>query len=328
MRRSVAIVTALVGCGGSSATPDAMIDARVVDPNLLSSTDLYADFAARTLAPDVHPFTPTYALWSDGAVKDRWLWLPPGTQIDSRDAAHWQLPVGAKLWKQFAAPDGKLLETRLIERIAATGDDDVDYRAGSFAWRDDESDADLVPLGRDNVRGTDHDIPKATACRTCHTGEPGFALGLSALQLSEPGPGLRLADAAGLLSTAVAAYSVPGDVTTRTALGYLHANCGHCHNPNGAAWPDVNLHLQLDLTAATPDQTTTYVTTMGIMLTRFQHPGITERVAPGNADGSGLLYRMTVRDPGVPLSEQMPPIATERTDATGIAAVRAWIEAL
>lgn len=327
MHVSVVLVVAAACGGGASAVPDAA-PANDAASNTLSSTGLYADFAARAIAPGVREFAPAFTLWSDGAVKTRWLYVPSGTTIDSRDASHWRLPVGAKLWKQFAAPDGRLLETRLIERLAATGDDDVDYRAIAFAWRDDESEADAVPEGRNDTRGTDHDIPTATACRTCHTGEPGFALGLSALQLSGPGPGLRLADAQPLLSDAVAEVAVPGDATTRAALGYLHANCGHCHNPRGAAWPDVNLHLQLDAPAATPEATATYASTIGVALFRFQHPGITERVKPGQPDASGIAYRMSVRDPGVPLSEQMPPIATERVDDAGVAAVRAWISSL
>lgn len=328
MRRSYALIIAAACGGGPESPPDAAPKAGDADSNALSSTGLYADFAARAIAPGVREFAPAFALWSDGAVKSRWLYLPPGTTIDTRDASHWQLPVGAKLWKQFAAPDGKLLETRLIERLAATGDDDADYRAIAFAWRDDESDADAVPDGKMNARGTQHDIPRATACRTCHTGEPGFALGLSALQLSGPGPGLRLADAQTVLSNPVVDVTVPGDATTRAALGYLHANCGHCHNPRGAAWPDVDLHLQLDAPAATPAATAVYVSTIGVALFRFQHPGIAVRVKPGDPDASGITYRMSVRDPGVPLSEQMPPIATERVDNTGIAAVRAWISAL
>ena len=331
MHRALTLVLiAACGGGGDSVVPDTSPPVVDANPNLLSSTGLYSDLGARTIAPGVREFAPTYVLWSDGAVKTRWIYLPPNTTIDTGDPAHWQLPVGAKLWKLFAAPDGRLLETRLIERLAATGDDDVDFRAIAFAWRDDESDADAVPDGRLDTRGTQHDIPKATACRTCHTGEPGFALGVSALQLSGPGVGMRLDDAtaAGLLSSQVAPVTVPGDETTRRALGYLHANCGHCHNPRGAAWPDVDLSLQLTGSAATPDATATYTSTMNVALFRFQHPGITVRVKPGDPDASGILYRMTVRDAGVPLAEQMPPIATERVDDAGIALVRAWISTL
>jgi hypothetical protein len=306
----IVLVVVAVGCGGPATTPDAT-PGDGADPRRLSSTGLDAD--------GVRAFAPRYQLWSDGAVKQRWLWLPPGTTIDTSDPAHWQLPVGAKLWKQFAAPDGRKLETRLIERIAAAGVDDADYRAGAFVWLDDESDAILAEDGAIDVRGTGHDVPSATLCRTCHTGEPGFVLGVSTVQLSGGG----LAALADVLSARPPDYDVPGDAVTVAALGYLHANCGHCHNPGGSARPDVDMTLQLDLTATAAAETTIWRATVGVPLFRFAHPCCQTRVAPGDPDASAVAHRMSRRD-----DDAMPPIATEEVDAAGVAAVRAWIEQL
>jgi hypothetical protein len=325
------IVILVAGCGGGGGD---VLDADVSDdapsgPRRLSTTGLYEPGGA--ISSGLRTFTPTYTLWSDGAVKTRWLYLPPGTAIDTTDPRHWQLPVGAKLWKQFAAPDGRKLETRLIERVAETGSDDLDYEAGAFVWLDDESDAVLAVEGAADVRGTEHDVPTAVQCRTCHTGEPGFMLGVSTLQLSGDGPGERLADldADGVLgATPPAPYTVPGDEITRVALGYLHANCGHCHNPNGSARPDVDLELQLDLEAATPADTTIWRTAVGVATMRFVHPGIDLRIAPGDPDASAVFYRMSVRDTAAGGTEQMPPFATEVADETGVAAVRTWIASL
>lgn len=331
--RSLIIGVLLGACGGGGAAPDAAPDAPAPDaytgPRLLSSTGLYDPSGG--IVAGVREFAPRYVLWSDGAVKRRWLYLPPGTQLDTSDPAHWQLPVGGKLWKQFADPAGPLLETRLIERVAATGDDDQDYWTGAFVWRDDESDAVFAADGAQDVRGTDHDVPTSTQCRTCHTGEPGFMLGVSALQLSGAGTGTRLDDLAsdGVLSAPVADYTVPGDATTQAALGYLHANCGHCHNPSGAAWPDVPMTLQLDLTAATPETTTIWQSTVGVPLFRFMHLGYTDRIVAGDPDTSAIVYRMSVRDAGTTgAPDQMPPLATEHVDDVGVAAVRAWITSI
>lgn len=315
-----ALIACAAACGGGPAAPDAGLDAAVVPdaylgPPRLSDTGLDDD--------GVVEFAPTYALWSDGAVKRRWLWLPPGSAIDATDPAHWQLPVGARMWKEFAAPDGTLLETRLIERVDDTGVDDLDYWAGAFVWLDDESDALLAEDGAIDVRGTDHDVPSMTRCRTCHTGEPGFALGVSTLQLSGDGEGVRLDDLP--VVPAPAAYAVPGDDATRAALGYLHANCGHCHNSAGSAWPDVvGMTLQLDLAASAPEETTVWRSTVDVALTRFSHPDYTLRIAAGEPDASAVVYRMSQRGSAA----QMPPLATEFVDQDGLAAVRAWITSI
>ena len=48
------------------------------------------------------PYTPNFALWSDGAAKERWLSLPAGTEIDTSDPDDWRFPDGTRAWKQFA----------------------------------------------------------------------------------------------------------------------------------------------------------------------------------------------------------------------------------
>jgi hypothetical protein len=339
--RTAAILLALAGtmpaCGdddapAADASPaDAAVDAAPpadADPNFyLSETGLYLDIASQTFAPDLIEFAPTHVLWSDGAVKRRWLRLPPGATIDTADMDAWRLPVGAQLFKEFRAPDGTLLETRLIERIASTGDDDDDYWTGAFVWRADESDAVFAEDGAENVNGTQHDVPDAVKCRTCHGGEPGFALGVSLVQLSGAGTGTRVADlvAAGRLSVAPSAeFVTPGDAVTAAALGYLHANCGHCHSPTGAARPDVDMTLRLSAFDTTPEATATWAATVGMPLTRFMAPGISLRIAPGDPDKSGLYIRMSQRGSRA----QMPPLATEFVHEAGLEMVRAWILSL
>ena len=86
-------------------------------PDDLSCTGLYSDWATKTIASDAIPYTPALVFWSDGADKSRWLYLPPGTTIDTTDMDNWVFPVGTKIWKQFVL-DGQLVETRLIWKTA------------------------------------------------------------------------------------------------------------------------------------------------------------------------------------------------------------------
>jgi hypothetical protein len=71
-----------------------------------AETGLYKDIATYTLADGVTPFDVKYPLWSDGAEKSRWVWLPPCTSIDKTNADWWSYPKGTKAWKEFRR-DGK-----------------------------------------------------------------------------------------------------------------------------------------------------------------------------------------------------------------------------
>lgn len=316
-------VAALAGC---SATVSGLEESDAGAPRKppyqrLSETGLFVD--GQQTARGIEEFAPRYALWTDGAQKQRWISLPAKAQIATGDPAHWELPIGTKLWKEFRHPSGQRLETRMIERIGPGSGDDA-YWMGAFIWRPDGSDAALATEGASNILGTNHDVPSQTQCGTCHRGEVGRALGFSALQLSGAGDGLRLADLSDVLDHPVADYTIPGDQPTRDALGTLHANCGHCHNERGAARPDVNMTLQLDLIATTPAETTVWKHTVGVDLTKYQRPGVTKRIVPGTPGASAVILRMASRVRG----EQMPPFGTEVVDGTAMSAVANWIDAL
>src|SRR5512136_3067556 len=61
-------------------------------PDDLQSTGLYSDFSHKTIDPRNLSYSPQYPLWSDGAVKRRWIYLPPGTAIDASDPDIWLFP--------------------------------------------------------------------------------------------------------------------------------------------------------------------------------------------------------------------------------------------
>src|SRR5262249_55508478 len=98
------------------AGPDAMETgaAEPTDyPRFLSETGLFADVKTGTLGKGVRAFQPKYVLWSDGATKRRWLYLPDGGTIDTSDMDYWTYPVGTTAWKEFTR-DGVRVETRML----------------------------------------------------------------------------------------------------------------------------------------------------------------------------------------------------------------------
>jgi hypothetical protein len=290
----------------------------------LSETGLYANIASKALSPDLTFFQPSHFLWSDGTEKRRWLRLPAGSRIDSSDMDNWQLPVGTQVFKEFSL-GGVLLETRLIERY---GPGPSDYWMGSFVWSADASDAVFAPLGSENVVGTGHDVPSTAACQQCHIGEAGRLLGFTAVQLSGQREGATLSSlaASGVLSNpppAGADYGTPGDPTTAAALGYLHANCGHCHNPRGIGYQFNDLELRLSVGESSPALTGAYRTALGQPLT-VPVGSLVFRVRRGFPEESAVWQLMNTRT----AAQKMPPLATELIDPAGLGLVEDWIRSL
>ncbi len=313
-RHGVACVAIAVSACGGPTTP--AVDAAPLPtalPARLSETGLYGDFAAKIVAGSLREFAPSNVLWSDAADKLRWIDLPAGATIDASDVDRWLFPVGTKWFKEFAR-DGKRLETRLIWRVADTGDREADTLFGSYVWDDAESEAYFMPAGAQNLKGTQHDAPSADSCWKCHVGEPGRALGFTALQLGDVSDlPLEPAPPRGVT------YAAPN-----AALGYLHANCGHCHNEHGSAWSNSSMVLRLGAAETDASTTRMVATTVGVPLQFWVGHGYSTRIVAGDPAQSAILARMDQRAANL----QMPPIATEVVDPTGVALVRQWIDSL
>lgn len=315
------------GEGGTGGGPCVVSLPTITDPPmLLSQTGLYSDIASDTIASYIRPYEPKYKLWSDDAEKARYAYLPEcGAQIDTTDMDNWEVPVGARFWKDFTR-DGVRVETRFYIR---TGPTKSDYSFATYYW-DGSGDAVRTQLGLTDAGGTGHDIPPEGLCQVCH--KPSWrALGFSAIQLSHNLPGETIASLSneGLLTNPLpGGVTVPGDATSEPALGYLHANCGNCHNEFPGAAP-VTLRTRLRSTDATVDATDTYTTAINVPTTNFpcgagNVAGGCDRAEPGDPAGSAIHQRMGSRA----LAAQMPPIATEVVDDAGLAMIDAWISAL
>jgi len=287
----------------------------------------------------VLPFSPQYPLWSDGAAKRRWIWLPPGTSIDATRPDAWEFPRGTKLWKEFS--NGHRIETRFIERRADGG-----WQFASYVWNADGSEASLAPAAGIRVEaapGGRYAIPAEDDCRACHEGAPVPVLGFSALQLSSDRDALAPhADAGGtwpdlrsLAALGVLENVQPGllarppriaaaNPLERAALGYLHGNCGHCHNDDG---PLAVLDMTLAQRVSRPATATDVVRSLRGVPSQFRAAGAparAARVAPGHAAASVLAVRMNSRDP----LQQMPPLGTAVADVEALALIARWIDGL
>jgi hypothetical protein len=306
---------------------------------LLRDTGLYQDWDTKTIAPETLQFSPQYPLWTDGAIKTRWMQLPAGTRIDASDPDAWQFPVGTRFWKEFRF--SRRSETRFIEHTAEG------WKYAAYAWTDDESEATLAPdrgtFSNVVIRGTvRHAIPSTADCRACHEGSPSRILGFSALQLStDRDPNAPHAEPlqrdAVTLRTLIDRGLVRGlpphladgapriaakTPTARAALGYLHSNCGNCHAASGEL-ASLALSLNYPLAAPSAGGPPAIVTMVG-RTSKFvpsTWDGPAERVRMGDPDRSVLVARLASRNPVA----QMPPLGSRLVDEQAVALIRKWI---
>lgn len=299
-------------------------------PRWLADTGLYRDPARGEIADDVLPFTPQYPLWSDGASKRRWIRLPAGSAIDARNPDAWVFPVGTRLWKEFRA--GRVVETRMIDRLA-----DGSWRFVSYAWQADGFAAELAPVRGtrvDDGRGGRYRIPSRADCRACHDGAAAPVLGFSALQLSPlrdplaPHAEPAATDAAGLAALVRDGrlLGLPGELLqrapridaptplARAALGYLHGNCGHCHDNIGDA--GVPTGLLLSQRVADPAHNAVVRESLRTVSPRYRAAG-----ADHGPRAELVLQRMRSRDP----LARMPPLGTEQIDDDALALIQRWV---
>ncbi|MBI2395276.1 MAG: hypothetical protein HYV09_37250 [Deltaproteobacteria bacterium] len=315
----------------------------------LSTANIHAGGVSTAVRPCFVEFEPAYPLWSDGLHKRRWIYLPPGTKIETGpnpvtgaapNMDRWVFPVGTRFLKEFARSDGKRLETRIWERTA-TG-----YRYGAFRWRADQSDADYTETGGPAALtlddGTVHDIPARAECAKCHDGEPGKGLGFSAVSLSKPplSPSdltlLRVIERGWLshppssLPDPALGSPVPGTSIEAKGMGYLHGNCAHCHNPLGVA-NAVDMQLRVRYGETNAKTTFMWTTSVGVPSKTWTKLGAALRIDPGTtalADGLPLKSAVYVRQTLRGSNDQMPQLGTVLVDTMGLKDLEAWIKGL
>lgn len=304
-------------------------------PSTLECTGLFASMTDKALNTGVQGFTPAHALWSDGAEKHRWIYLPEGQTIDTSNPDAWSFPVGTRAWKEFKHT-GHRVETRYFRKVSK-----FSWQSATYLWNQDESGASAFAGGDVPVSDGTYYVPIGMECEQCHRGSPDQLLGFQAVLLGLPGAeGVTLAGlaASNRLSQQPTHtnFTIPDDGTglAAPALGWLHVNCGvSCHNSTPAATGGPSrMFLRINPTffdapsffdATTPSLWDAEKTTIDVPAHIADFAG-RKRIVPGSPEQSLLFELASTRG----TSKQMPPIATKVVDPAGIKAVHDWIEAL
>ncbi len=317
-------------------------------PTKLSETGLFASVKEHTPATGVVPFVINGRQWQDGATAEHWVAFP-GTSAVTLHAKGKSLP-GMVYWHSFRmhfpkdavllrtlSLAGRRVETQLLHY------DGVDWRGYTFAWRDDQRDADLVAA--DGGEKEVHEVGSAsrlwqfysrTQCLLCHNNQSEYALGFlpeqlnrrgadgrnQLISLTEMGYIRRVGEDDKLLppfDTVSAAresnIADPQDVSQSLearARGYLHANCGHCHFEHGGG--TVSLRLQYSVPLAE-------MKAIGTRPARGDF-GLPDAyiIKPGEPWASTLCYRMAKFG-----RDRMPHIGAEHPDEAGLQLIENWI---
>jgi hypothetical protein len=342
MKTLALLVVLSVFCASLGAEPQAarlaVSERSTPLPHRLSDTGLYVAGAVTTVRAEHFAFAPQYPLWSDGTSKHRWIYLPPRTAVDASLVDAWEFPVGTRLWKEFSYD--RRVETRFMERLA-----DGSWRFATYVWNGEGTDAVLAAedgavLPVSAAPGGRYAVPSRNDCLACHEGPSVPVLGFSALQLSpdrdplaphaEPArrehANLSSLVASGRLHNLAPRFvEQPPRIaatspTERAALGYLHGNCGHCHNDAGAlAGVELVLAQQADAAAQSSEQT---IQSLLGHSSRFRPQGADSAQRVARDGGTHVLtLRMKTNNP----IARMPPLGVQQFDAEGVALVEHWI---
>ena len=366
------LASLLFACGDNggnttpdSQTPDGAEQDAPPDVNPLAQiqgTGLCDDAGCQTINDGILEYEPQFALYDDGATKRRWMQLPAGEQIDTTDMDHWVFPVGTKFWKEFSV-GGTRVETRFITKVL---EDDLapnSWLYNTYVWNEAQDVSELLTAGASDANGTTHDVPARSQCKECHEAlSPGRVLGFQAIQMDFDSSFIDLEDLIAQDKLTVEPpgnagprFPLPGTAVDKAALGYLHANCGHCHNPSSSTHDTVDLELLLEVgKLATVQDTPAFRSAVKtdadqcnegpngdtgngidedgdgridngcpdqtLIIDAVNYPFM---IVPGDPDDSGLLQRM--KTTGI---RRMPKIMVEVPDPAGDEAITAWINSL
>ncbi len=334
-------------------------------PRKLSETGLFESVADLRPAPGVLPFSVVAEQWADGAAAERLVAVPGAASITqfgqpvptpgSMFERVMSFPNDTVFVKTFWFPNGDAPVVRQPVETQLLHFDGRDFRAYSYAWNNEGTDAMLVPAEGDEKqlhvidpsapggkRTLNWTFSSRVQCMQCHNPWARFTLGFNGLELDRQQHygtvrrnQIEALEELGVLVPAKddasgqrksrnkASPSSPALVDPRDtsaaladrARSYLHANCAHCHRFGGGGAAKLELKI---------DQRIEEAKVIGQPPTQgaFGIPNAAI-VKPGDPYHSVLYYRMAKTGRG-----HMPHLGAELVDERGLALIHDWIGAM
>ena len=295
-------------------------------------------------AEGVIPYSVSAQLFSDYALKSRFIVLPEGQRLQYKSDGSFDFPQGSVLIKTFYYPadfrnpnqEIKLMETRLLTHTPEG------WMGFAYVWNETQTEAYLeiagerLPVSFIHSDGEkielEYSVPNFNQCKGCHVNQN---------QMIPIGPKVRLLNNEfeypdgkmnqlkkwkileminGLPNLSTLPHTpdyddpLEGSIAERSRA-WIDINCAHCHRLGA---PGETSGLFLNIEENDP-------TRLGI----FKPPVAAGRgsgnmrytIVPGNPEESIMVFRMESTDPGI----MMPELSRKLVHKEGVKLVKEWI---
>ena len=287
-------------------------------------------------------------LFSDYALKSRFIFIPSGQAAKYRESGVFEFPVGTIISKTFWYENKiknqiRLVETRLLIRR------EQGWIALPYVWNEAQTEAELMRGGKTFELSTDwvdessvksqlsfeYHVPNSNQCLNCHNlHSKMLPIGLKAKWLNRQGVGAwvgknqiqqMLADHLLNVESDQEIRSAPKagdyhDVTlplVQRARAYLDINCSHCHNTGGSAGMS-GLWLELEQDLKSPHSgVCKHPVAAGTAAAKLRYD-----IVPGAPNQSILIRRMHSQRP----ANKMPELGRNLVHADGVRLIEKWIQ--
>lgn len=293
----------------------------------------------------VLPYEPASSLFTDYALKKRFIWMPEGTLATyNGDANVLELPVGAVIIKNFyynnvqPTNTAKIIESRLMIRKSDG------WIFAEYVWNNEQTEAFLdmngsnIPISwideNNHALSTNYRIPSQGECLVCHkSNDVPIPIGIKPQHLNVPynytsGSQNQLAK---WIHIGYLENNLPSDIVTTVnykdssqpldlrVRSYVDINCAHCHQNNS--------HCDYRPMRFAFNESAD-LTNMGVCVDTQDMAGfpsaLSKIVTPGNVNRSMLYHRVSSADPSV----MMPLVGRTLVHQEGIQLIEAWINSL
>ena len=293
---------------------------------------------------NVLPYQPASSLFTDYALKKRFVWMPKNTKASyNSDGTILNLPVGSALVKTFyynnVQPSNttRIIETRIMIRKSSG------WIFAEYVWNTEQTEAVLNMAGsytpiswkheNNVIKSANYRIPSQTECTICHkSNELPTPIGIKPQNLNTQYNynGTSQNQLAKWIQVGYLENNLPSNITSTIdyndsskslslrARSYVDVNCAHCHQSNSHC--DYRPMRFSFSETANP-------TNMGVCVPHQDTTigsGISGIVVPNNSARSMLFYRINTSDE----SYRMPLLGRSMIHIEGVNLMQQWINSL